>query len=889
MSGPWEKYQAAAPDEAPAGPWAKYQTQPAAAGAQAPASAPVDDIPRMLPRQRATALANLPQGAMQPGDLLAGLVRGSGSIGATLLTPYDLLAGNTQSIGNPERRAAMDQALVQLGADPESFAYKAGKVGGELAGTAGVGPALAPAARAVGASPALVSAINTAGMRTGAAPAGFAAKAADLGTRAAGGAINGGASAALADPSQAAGGAAVGAALPPVVKAAGAVATATGKTLRLSGAELTNMLKSEPTRAAQDLIRALDLTPEQIPAVVAKLRGAETLVDGAAPTVGQALSMPQASILERVVAAGAGGEKLRQALQAQAEARMAALHGVAPVDPNGYQQARADTGEAIGRYAKAERGQAATANAAQYQAVDPAGAARITMPADEMQAAAAQFVGPGAVGKNQMPAQFSREASALSAPESGQPMYYVPAPAPRQVRPQQAAPRPMPQSQPQPQPQPRAKPQPVPQHKPQPQQLGEPTIVYDAFGTPRMAPPARAFVQAPAPPSAVVYDAFGTPRTPVQERAFIPPPAPPSTVRYDQFGTPAPVVEPQYFTPGKQAPVPGGGGGGVAYNEFGVPVQAAPRASEWQEVMRMRSSLNEQIQAAINNGDNQAAAAMTAQIKALDKAIETQAPADVLGRWQEANASRHAIGQRFDTGPQAAIFSTRNGEPLVQGGEVAAKFWGNRPGLAEDVQSFRRLIDDNPAMLGQFRSMITTEGADKAAQGGVLGAKFVDWVRNMKPGLRAAFEPAQLASLERIAADVERAGAAAKLGMGPGSNTYQNAATALDAGLLGSPFAKSMAQRIPFVGSVAEGLRAAGAKSASEAKAMRLSDLLSNAGGAADELQRQVPSAAAAKFRHLMDMGGVTLGTPIPQLGGLTLSEFLRLGGYKAAPVAAAQ
>ena len=822
MSGPWEKYQAAAPDAAPAGPWAKYQAQPDAAGAQAPASAPVDDIPRMLPRQRATALANLPQGAMQPGDLLAGLARGAGSIGATLLTPYDLLAGNTQSIGNPERRAAMDQALVQLGADPESFAYKAGKVGGELAGTAGVGPALAvpatgakvfgravPAIQSVAdaavASPrlqGLVNAVSSAGMRTGAAPAGFAAKAADLGTRAAGGAINGGASAALADPSQAAGGAAVGAALPPVVKAAGAVATATGKTLRLSGAELTNMLKSEPTRAAQDLIRALDLTPEQIPAVVAKLRGAETLVDGAAPTVGQALSMPQASILERVVAAGPGGEKLRQALQAQAEARMAALHGVAPVDPNGYAQARADTGSAIGRYAKAERGQAMTANGAQYIAADPAGAARITMPADEMQAAAAQFVGPGAVGKNQMPAQFSREASALSAPESGQPMYYVPAPAPRQARPQ---------------------------------------------------------------------------------------PAPPATVRYDQFGTPAPVVEPQYFTPGKQVPVPGGGGGGVAYNEFGVPVQAAPRASEWQEVMRMRSSLNEQIQAAINNGDNQAASAMTAQIKALDKAIETQAPADVLSRWQEANASRHAIGQRFDTGPQAAIFSTRNGEPLVQGGEVAAKFWGNRPGLAEDVQSFRRLIDDNPAMLGQFRSMITTEGADKAAQGGVLGAKFVDWVRNMKPGLRAAFEPAQLASLERIAADVERAGAAAKLGMGPGSNTYQNAATALDAGLLGSPMVKSIAQRTPILRAVAEPLRAAAAENASKAKALRLSDLLSNAGGAADELQRQVPSAAAAKFRHLMDMGGVTLGTPIPQLGGLTLSEFLRLGGYKAAPVAAAQ
>jgi hypothetical protein len=824
MTNPWDADPIVKP-AASASPW---DADPIVKPAQS--AAPVDDIPRMLPRQRATALANLPQGAMQPGDILAGAVRGAASIGATLAT----MPGAGYFDRRADKLKAVDAQLQDWGADPESFAYRAGKLGGEVAGTAGVGPVLAPVARAVGASPALVSAINTAGMRTGAAPVGLAAKAGDLATRSAGAAINGGASAALADPENADGGAVVGAVIPPVLKGVGAAAGAAGKALKLSGAELTNMLKSEPTRAAQDLIRALDLTPDQIPAVVAKLRGSETLVDGAAPTVGQALSMPQASILERVVAAGPGGEKLRQALQAQAEARMAALHGVAPVDPNGYAQARADTGEAISRYAKASREQAATANAAQYQAVDPAGAARVTMPADEMQAAAAKFVGPGAVGKNQMPAQFSREASALSAPESGQPMYYVPAPAPRQARPAAAVPRPMPQSQPKP--------------------AGPPSIVYDEFGTPMTAAPAR---------------------------VFVPPPAPSSTVRYDQFGMPAPVVNPQYFTPGKQVPVPGGRGGGVVYNELGVPGQAAPRASEWQEVMRMRSSLNEQIQAAINNGDNQASAAMTAQIKALDKAIETQAPADVLGRWKEANASRHAIGQRFGTGPQAAIFSTRNGEPLAQGGKVAAKFWGNRPGLTEDVQAFRRLVDDNPAMLGQFRSMITTEGADKAAQGGVLGATFVDWVRNMKPGLREAFEPAQLASLERIAADVERAGAAAKLGMGPGSNTYQNAATALDAGLLGSPMVKSLAQRTPILRSIAE--------RASKAKALRLSDLLSNAGGAADELQRQVPSAAAARFRSVMDLGGTTMQTPIPQLGGLTLADFLRLGAYKAGPLAATQ
>lgn len=862
MSGPWEKYQAAAADAAPAGPWAKYQAQPDAAAAQAPASAPIDDIPRMLPRQRATALANLPQGAMQPGDLLAGLVRGAGSIGATLLTPYDLLAGNTQSIGNPERRAAMDQALLQLGADPESFAYKAGKVGGELAGTAGVGPALAPAARAVGASPALVSAINTAGMRTGAAPAGFAAKAADLGTRAAGGAINGGASAALADPSQAAGGAAVGAALPPVVKAAGAVATATGKTLRLSGAELTNMLKSEPTRAAQDLIRALDLTPEQIPAVVAKLRGAETLVDGAAPTVGQALSMPQASILERVVAAGPGGEKLRQALQAQAEARMAALHGVAPVDPNGYQQARADTGEAIGRYARPEEKRISDQITEMYKTIDPAGESRITLPVDQLQRVKGQYLGPGTVGSGKDAAAVIGEANRIGTMEV--PAIHAGTAGPAQENLLAFVKR-------------------------------NGGISEQSVAARELSGEVRDLKQSGL--GRVVYKNGGRNLSEITERAyeagFIPDEDPALLLEMlrnngrNTYGSSANLD--RQFSAMRDAAM----GDAPAAERIARPVP-------YQDMQNLRSSMGELATAADAKGNKREAAALRGMVAELDKKLNTIAdgggsfddffPQEMSDKWRAANASHSAKMDRFHTGPQASLFRNgADGQPVVQGGEVAAKFWGNRPGLAEDVQSFRRLIDDNPAMLGQFRSMITTEGADKAAQGGVLGAKFVDWVRNMKPGLRAAFEPAQLASLERIAADVERAGSAAKLGMGPGSNTYQNAATALDAGLLGSPMVKSIAQRTPILRAVAEPLRAAAAENASKAKALRLSDLLSNAGGAADELQRQAPSAAAAKFRHLMDMGGVTLGTPIPQLGGLTLSEFLRLGGYKAAPVAAAQ
>ena len=88
--------------------------------------------------QPAEKKPNLPPVMRTMGNLAAGAIRGAGSIGATLLTPYDYLSGNTQSIGNPERRADMDNALAMLGFDTDSFAFGAGKFGAEIAGTAGI-------------------------------------------------------------------------------------------------------------------------------------------------------------------------------------------------------------------------------------------------------------------------------------------------------------------------------------------------------------------------------------------------------------------------------------------------------------------------------------------------------------------------------------------------------------------------------------------------------------------------------------------------------------------------------------------------------------------------------------------------------------------------------
>ena len=234
-----------------------------------------------------------------------------------------------------------------------------------------------------------------------------------------------------------------------------------------------------------------------------------------------------------------------------------------------------------------------------------------------------------------------------------------------------------------------------------------------------------------------------------------------------------------------------------------------------------------------------------------DGAIDEVLPIDWADKLTAARASKRAEVERFGTGPQAAIFRKGgDGQPLVQGGEIAAKFWGNRPGLADDVKSFRRLVDDNPRLLGQFRSMVTTEGASTATDGGNLSSKFVRWVENTLPGLEAGFDRAEVQSLKRIAEDIKRADKAGAAGMARGSNTYQNAQNALSLGMLDSPLFQSLAVRAPMPLAVpVQWMR----DTARQAKAERMSGLLSDAGATADALM------AGA----LQPISGGLLGSPM--------------------------
>lgn len=154
------------------------------------------------------------EGRRDLGNAAAGMVRGAGSIGATLISPFEGMDANRQ------RRASMDSALTDLGADTESLAFQGGKLTTEIGGTLPVGGV---AGKAVGTvAPRLGQAIASGGLSLGgrAAP-GVVPAIVNAGTRAAGGAISGGLTAGLINPENAGLGAVIGGALPGVVQVAG--------------------------------------------------------------------------------------------------------------------------------------------------------------------------------------------------------------------------------------------------------------------------------------------------------------------------------------------------------------------------------------------------------------------------------------------------------------------------------------------------------------------------------------------------------------------------------------------------------------------------------------------------------------------------------------------
>jgi hypothetical protein len=762
---------------------------------------------------RKAAQKSWQQSALQ--NVSGGAIRGAGSIGATLLTPWDMIRGNTSSIGNPERRQAMDDALRQLGFDIDSAAYGVGKIGGEIAGTLGVGPALAGAGRAIPAlsrvaGPAL-DALASSGMTAG----GLTGKA-GMALRTAAAGVSGGAAAGLVNPEDAAVGAGISALIPGGVAAAGKVGSIAARPFR-----------STEKKAAESLVKALEIDPVTLQQ---KLRGGAVLVPGSQPSISQILQTPQAGVLERVVSESPGGAQLKELYQAQNAARFGALDRVAPVDPRGFRSAQGDFGEAALAAIRGGDKSARAATRAAYESVpqtDPA----LYLP--DLAGVRDEYFPKGA---------FGGRASADTAVSVADKIGNVDVPAIKAIRG-------------------------TDQSLAQAVRKAGGLSLQNNDGLLGELKGLRGDLKSITKKNGGLSP--GRMAEKMHEAGFIPDEDASTLLNYLRDESTGSYTGSMFADGTEFAAMRDAAMGGdqaakrvpikVTLGEFdalrksiGNAQRAAQRdpdrATEALALGRMKTSLDERLDEVIRG----------------DGAIDEALPIDWADALTEARNLKRMQVEKYRTGPQATAFRTgSDGMPVVQGGEFASKVWGNRPGIDADITQVRKALDDHPNVLGQFRSMITTEGAGTATQGGNLTGKFVRWVDNALPGLKATFSDAQVTALRNIAADIKRAEVAAASGAARGSPTYQNASNALSLGLLDSPLVNVAANRIPLVNQVSGPLLNMMRESGRNAKARGLAGLLAD------------PNRAASAMGGLLD----------PRFDLLELQRGL-LG---AAPVLAAQ
>lgn len=304
--------------DAPAVESAGWQGAPAVSAKEQIDNDAISRAARAFPSQGSDANSGASQLAL---NILAGAVRGAGSIGATLMWPIDkatdmiqgdrqpgltsLVTGQKPLSRNEERRARLDENAASFGAQTDSLAYQGGKLGAEVAGTAGVGNVIAAPLRAVsalsaraglGAIPAAdtaATALASGGFRTGAT----LSPVANVATRVGAGAVTGGASAGLVDPENAPAGAIIGAAAPLTVNALGAVTNKVTKGIR------------EIMGAASPEVRDLAMQAEQLGIKIP----ADRLVDS--PTLNaMAASLKYVPMSGRTATEDAMSQQMNQAL-----------------------------------------------------------------------------------------------------------------------------------------------------------------------------------------------------------------------------------------------------------------------------------------------------------------------------------------------------------------------------------------------------------------------------------------------------------------------------------------------------------------------------------------------------------------------------------------------
>ncbi|UCV01739.1 hypothetical protein [Dechloromonas denitrificans] len=259
------------------------------------------------------------------GNLAMGVARGAKDVIDTgaqwLASGFDKLAGTNEGL----RVKAMNEAgksdfEKQYG---ESSAASVGRFGGQVLATLPVGGAIAAPVKALASAGVasralapLADAIATGGMR-----AEGLAGAAGLAARSAGGAVTGGATAAMVNPEDAGAGAAIGAVMPGALKLAGAAGNAALGAVR-------PFFKSGQERLVSDILKQYANDPQR---ALAEIQALKQVVPGSLPTTAAAAGDVGLSGLQRTMQNSSPefAAELTNRITGQNTARTAALEGIA--------------------------------------------------------------------------------------------------------------------------------------------------------------------------------------------------------------------------------------------------------------------------------------------------------------------------------------------------------------------------------------------------------------------------------------------------------------------------------------------------------------------------------------------------------------------------------
>lgn len=265
-----------------------------------------------------------------------GAVRGAADIGNTLINAASYIPRKVAEVGsnitgvenplaglNESREAGLDQWTEE---NKDRPGFSLGRLGANIAGTAGVGGALAKGATS---APRLAAALKSGGMNLANTSGGTLGNTA---ARVAGGALTGGASAGLVDPESAGTGAVIGGAMPVATKLAGAL-----------GSGIKSIAEPFYQGGRERIVgRAINaVAGNQADDALMNLQQSQQLVPGSQPTAAMAAQNPGIAALERASISNspiATNElAIRQATNN--DARIAAMAGITP-DRVAAQQAR---------------------------------------------------------------------------------------------------------------------------------------------------------------------------------------------------------------------------------------------------------------------------------------------------------------------------------------------------------------------------------------------------------------------------------------------------------------------------------------------------------------------------------------------------------------------